>query len=64
MRKAVAAFRQMRGLGRGQQVDEEVWRALTENDSAPVLAGYTVTEKDVAGPFIETVPKEYREKPA
>jgi lipoprotein-anchoring transpeptidase ErfK/SrfK len=62
MRKAVAAFRQMRGLGRGQQVDEEVWRALTENDSAPVLVGYTVTEKDVAGPFIETVPKDYREK--
>lgn len=62
MRKAVAAFRQMRGLGRGEQVDKEVWRALTENDSAPVLVSYTVSEEDVAGPFIETVPQDYRDK--
>ncbi len=41
MGKAVAAFRRMRGLGRGEQVDEEVWRALTEKDSAPVLVNYT-----------------------
>ena len=37
MRKAVAAFREMRRLGRGEQVDEQVWRALTEKDREPVL---------------------------
>ena len=62
LRKAVAAFREMQRLGRGEQVDEQVWRALTEKDREPVLVRYTITEKDVAGPFIETVPEDYREK--
>jgi len=62
MRKAVAAFREMQSLGRGDQVDEQVWRALTGKDSGPVLMRYTITEKDVAGPFIEVVPQDYREK--
>jgi len=62
MRKAVAAFREMRRLGRGEQVDEHVWRALREKDNEPALVKYTITEKDVAGPFIETVPQDYREK--
>ena len=61
-RKAVAAFREMQRLGRGEHVDEQVWRALTEKDSEPVLVSYTITEKDVAGPFIQTVPQDYREK--
>jgi lipoprotein-anchoring transpeptidase ErfK/SrfK len=63
-RKAVAAYRQMRGLGRGKQIDEALWRALAKNDREPVLTAYTVTEKDVAGPFIDKVPNDYREKAA
>jgi peptidoglycan hydrolase-like protein with peptidoglycan-binding domain len=35
--KAVAAYRQMRGLGRGDQIDEALWRALAENDREPAL---------------------------
>jgi lipoprotein-anchoring transpeptidase ErfK/SrfK len=62
MRKAVAAFREMQDLGRGDQVDEQVWRTLTEKDSEPALVRYIITEKDAAGPFIETVPQDYREK--
>jgi lipoprotein-anchoring transpeptidase ErfK/SrfK len=62
MRKAVAAFREMQNLGRGDQVDEATWRALTEKDSEPVLVSYTITAKDTAGPFIEAVPKDFREK--
>jgi lipoprotein-anchoring transpeptidase ErfK/SrfK len=62
MRKAVASFRQIQGLGQGEQVDEQLWRALTEKDNKPVLVRYSITEKDVAGPFIEAVPKDYRDK--
>jgi lipoprotein-anchoring transpeptidase ErfK/SrfK len=62
MRKAVAAFREMQSLGRGEQVDDALWRALIEKDREPVLVNYTISEKDVAGPFIESVPKDYREK--
>jgi lipoprotein-anchoring transpeptidase ErfK/SrfK len=61
-RKAVAAYREMRGLGRGEQIDEKLWRAIVENDREPALSTYTITEKDVAGPFIDNVPNDFREK--
>ena len=61
-RKAVAAYREISGLGRGHQIDEKLWRALIERDQEPVLTTYTITEKDVAGPFIDKVPEDYREK--
>jgi hypothetical protein len=61
-RKAVAAYREMRGLGRGEQIDEKLWRALVQKDQEPALITYTITEKDAAGPFIDKVPDDYREK--
>jgi lipoprotein-anchoring transpeptidase ErfK/SrfK len=61
-RKAMAAFREMRGLGGGEQIDERLWRALVDNDHGPALVTYMIAEKDVAGPFIDKVPKDYREK--
>jgi peptidoglycan hydrolase-like protein with peptidoglycan-binding domain len=61
-RKAIAAFREMRGMRAGEHLDESLWRALT--DSEPALIAYTVTAKDVAGPFIAHVPDDYREKAA
>jgi lipoprotein-anchoring transpeptidase ErfK/SrfK len=62
-RKAVAAFREMQGLSGREQVDERLWRALADKDNEPALVTYTITEKDVAGPFDE-VPNDYREKAA
>jgi lipoprotein-anchoring transpeptidase ErfK/SrfK len=61
-RKAIAAYREMRGFGPGEQIDEPLWRALVENDQKPVLTTYTIAEKDVAGPFIDKVPNDFREK--
>jgi lipoprotein-anchoring transpeptidase ErfK/SrfK len=63
-RKAVAAFREIRGLGSGELLDERLWRTLADKDNEPVLVMYTIAEKDVAGPFIDEVPKDYREKAA
>jgi lipoprotein-anchoring transpeptidase ErfK/SrfK len=61
-RKAVAAYREMRGLGRGEQIDAKLWRALVGGDQQPALTTYTITEKDTAGPFLDKVPDDYREK--
>jgi len=61
-RKAIAALQEIRGLGDGQEPDERMLRALVENDREPALVKYTITDKDVAGPFIERVPKDFREK--
>jgi lipoprotein-anchoring transpeptidase ErfK/SrfK len=63
-RRAIAAFREMRGLGAGDRVDAPLWRTLNENDTEPALVNYTISEKDAAGPFIEKVPSDFREKAA
>ena len=61
-RKALRAFRRMHGLQSGERLDQQVWRMLTQGQSNPALVAYTITEKDVAGPFTETIPDDYREK--
>jgi lipoprotein-anchoring transpeptidase ErfK/SrfK len=61
-RKAIIAYREMHGLGTGERIDEPLWRALTDRDSEPAITTYVITQKDVAGPFIEQVPDDYREK--
>jgi peptidoglycan hydrolase-like protein with peptidoglycan-binding domain len=61
-RKAVAAFREMQSLPPGEKIDETLWRTLTKDDMEAVLVSYTISAKDVAGPFIEKVPSDYREK--
>jgi len=50
MRRTVAAFQEARGLRRTGRVDRETWGALLADDAAP-LVEYTITDKDVAGPF-------------
>ena len=61
-RKAVVAYREMKGLSRGERIDEALWRALTETDQRPPLKTYTISEADISGPFTEKVPTDYREK--
>ena len=53
MQRMVKAFQTARNLKVTGTVTAETWKALRE-DSAPLLATYTVTEKDTAGPFEKT----------
>lgn len=59
-KKAVSAFAEMNGLPAAPDLTEAVWEALAK-DGEPVLTDYTIDAKDVAGPFIEAVPKDYGE---
>jgi lipoprotein-anchoring transpeptidase ErfK/SrfK len=61
-RKAIVAFREMRDLGGGEQIDQRLWQALIDQDRDPVLVRYTIREADVAGPFIDHVPDDFRDK--
>jgi len=54
-RKALNAFAQARGLGDGG-LSEQVWRELTAMSSDPVVVEHTLSDKDVAGPFLDKVP--------
>ena len=57
VRQAIAAYEEANGLPVDGQLDEAVFQKLTAADAAPVLTQYVVTDKDVAGPFVQ-VPKD------
>ena len=54
-RKALRAFAEARQLPASSALSEDVWRKLAA-DERPATARYTITEKDVAGPFLEKLP--------
>jgi peptidoglycan hydrolase-like protein with peptidoglycan-binding domain len=63
-RKAIVAFREMKGLESTEQADEQVWRMLIESDSEAALVTYKITDKDIAGPFPKKIPEDFRKKAA
>ena len=62
MQRIVKAFQLARGLKDTGTVTPQTWRALRENGDL-VLARYTITDKDAAGPFdrIPTTPEDRRQ---
>lgn len=54
-RSALAGFRRAKQLPEGSGVDQAVWKAL-DTDQARLLIRYTVTEADLAGPFVKKLP--------
>ncbi|SDM09906.1 Lipoprotein-anchoring transpeptidase ErfK/SrfK [Oryzisolibacter propanilivorax] len=54
MQRMVRAFQRCNGLKDSGRIDAETWRALRQASTEPLLARYTVTEKDAAGPFAKT----------
>ena len=40
-------------------LDDKVWSALVKESAGPVLMEYTLTDKEVAGPFLADIPQDY-----
>lgn len=57
-RQAIAAFEKAAGLPEDGVLDAEVFRRLTADDTGKVMADYTITAADLAGPFIGQVPSD------
>ncbi len=51
-RRAISAFQSARGLDPSGKLDDATLAALSA-DEAPTLVSYTLTEADVAGPYVE-----------
>jgi lipoprotein-anchoring transpeptidase ErfK/SrfK len=54
-KKALRAYAEAQQLPSADRPTEEVWKALRADDR-PVTSDYTITDKDVAGPFLEKLP--------
>ncbi|WP_245330558.1 L,D-transpeptidase family protein [Bradyrhizobium sp. AS23.2] len=54
-RKALRAYAEARQLPSSDELTEDVWKAL-QADDRPLTARYTITDKDVAGPFLRMLP--------
>lgn len=54
-RKALRAYAEARQLPGADRLTEEVWNALRADDR-PVTSEYTISDEDVAGPFLEKLP--------
>jgi len=53
-KKALRAYSEAQQLPSSDVLTEDVWKALRA-DVRPVIANYTITEKDVSGPFLRTL---------
>ncbi len=54
-KKALRAYAEAQGLPSSDVLTEKTWKMLREDDG-PVTTHYTITEKDVAGPFLPKLP--------
>ncbi len=55
--KAIRAYEQANGLEVDGKPDDQLLARLTAEDDEPVLQRYSISEKDVKGPFLKEVPK-------
>jgi lipoprotein-anchoring transpeptidase ErfK/SrfK len=59
--KAIAAVETVLQLPVDGLLDRDVWKALGGDQAAPVLVSYTITDEDVAGPFVD-IPADWSEQ--
>lgn len=54
-KKALRAYAEARQLPSSDELTDDVWKAL-QTDGRPTTTTYTITDKDVAGPFLHKLP--------
>lgn len=58
VQRALYAFEERSGLAADGKLDQQAWKML-ESNNAKALEIYELTEEDVNGPFVETIPEDY-----
>jgi len=60
-RKALQAFAEDRGLKSDHPLTPEIWAALAATGNDLIITAYTISEKDVKGPFLKKLPAKMEE---
>lgn len=55
-KKALIAFAAAQGLNSRGELTDQLWQKLTATSSEPVLTKYTISNYDVRGPFVNSIP--------
>jgi peptidoglycan hydrolase-like protein with peptidoglycan-binding domain len=59
-KKALRAYAEAQQLPSSDTMTEDIWKALRADDQ-PVTASYTITDRDLAGPFLQKLPSKMEE---
>src|ERR1700754_3535619 len=59
-KKALRAYAEAKQLPSSDKLTSDIWNRLSAN-SQPILTHYTITEKDVSGPFLRKLPTKMEE---
>ena len=62
VRRALRAFQRAHGLKPTGRPDARTWGLLDRTETGDVLATYTISADDVAGPFVEHIPSDLMEQ--
>src|SRR3954452_13451715 len=54
--KALRAFAEVNGLASDNPITPEIWDKLADVSSDAIIVEYTISERDVKGPFLKKVP--------
>jgi lipoprotein-anchoring transpeptidase ErfK/SrfK len=59
-RKALSAYRAMKGMPANDEIDAEVWASLAKDTQSPIQT-YELTGEDIKGPFVPDLSDDYAE---
>lgn len=62
MAKALAGYQATHRLPVTGRLDAATWQALTSHDTAPVIGPYQLTQANITGPFIRSIPAKLDEQ--
>jgi lipoprotein-anchoring transpeptidase ErfK/SrfK len=59
--KALRAYAEANGLPTEKPLTSEIWQKLTSSNTDPIITEYTISERDVKGPFLKKLPAKMEE---
>ena len=60
--KAISAYQQIQGLAVTGELTQQTWDSLVSKQKTNAYAVYTLTQQDIKGPYVKSIPRNYAEQ--